>query len=33
MEQVATEAARSAMQREGAVTNEDVVTAIENVRS
>jgi len=33
MEQVATEAARSAMQREDAVTNEDVVTAIENVRS
>ncbi len=33
MEQVATEAARSAMQREDAVTNDDVVTAIENVRS
>jgi len=33
MAQVATEAARSAMQREDAVTNDDVVTAIENVRS
>lgn len=33
MEQVATEAARSAMQREEAVTNDDVTTAIEQVRS
>ena len=33
MEQVATEAARSAMQREAAVTNDDVETAIKTVRS
>jgi AAA+ superfamily predicted ATPase len=33
MKQVATEAARSAMQREGAVTTDDVTAAIEAVRS
>jgi len=33
MEQVANEAARSAMRREGKVTNDDITAAIEEVRN